>query len=85
MTNKIIQSYVYHGDKCWFVSTINRESSSMCGGTYAETMVWEWNEKEMKRLDMVFQDEHVTDSIFSHIKICKRINETGDPQENEDD
>lgn len=46
MTSEPIAStIVWHGDKAWRVSTINRESSApaMYGHVYAETMVWAWN------------------------------------------
>lgn len=73
----IIQSYVTHKGKTFFVSTINRESSSMLGGTYAETLVWELDEKTGERKQLVGQDEGATDSIFAHQRMCERIYETG--------
>ena len=74
---KIIQSYIWHDGKAFFVSTINRESSAMYGGTYAETMVWEWDEKTRERGKIVGQDEGSADSIYAHQRMCKRIHETG--------
>lgn len=74
---KIIQSYVWHDGKCFFVSTINRESSSMYGGTYAETMVWEWDETKKERGRIVGQDEGSSGSIYAHQRMCKLIHETG--------
>ena len=43
--DRIIKTYVWHGDKCFFVSTINRESSAaiLPALRYNETMVWEYN------------------------------------------
>ena len=51
--NRIIKTYVWHGDKCFFVSTIERESSAMEGPRrYNETIVWkcEWEKGEREML-----------------------------------
>ena len=77
MNNQIMQSYVHHGDKVFFVSTINRESSSMFGGTYAETMVWEWDPETRERGAFVGQGEGSSDSIYTHQAFCKQLHETG--------
>ncbi len=37
----LAKSYVAHEDRWWFVSTIDRDSSSPYGVRYAETIVWE--------------------------------------------
>ena len=43
MSKPIIKSYVYHGDRCFFVSTILRESSAQDGPQeYLETIVFDW-------------------------------------------
>lgn len=80
MNKKIIQSYVYFEDQAFFVSTINRESSSMMGpDVYAETMVWMWNIEKLERGELIHQDEGSKDSIVKHMRICKILNETGKP------
>lgn len=85
MSKKLIQSYVYCSDKCFFVSTINRESSSMLGpGEYAETMVWLWDEQTKERGKFIGQDEGSRDSIVTHNRICKRLSETGKFEEDEE-
>jgi hypothetical protein len=78
-SDTLIQSTVQHGGKWFFASTINRESSAQLsyGGTYAETMVWEWNFDTKTRGDLVGQDEGSTDSIRVHIVICERLHSTG--------
>ena len=82
MNNKVMQSYVWHDDKCFYVSTVNRESSATHGGgTYAETMVWEYDYDSRSRGDIVGEGEFLTGSIFTHLAICKRIHETGKPDE----
>lgn len=81
MSDQLIRSFVRHGEKWFFVSTINRESSSMVahGMVYAETMVWEYDNALGARGGLVFQDEGPRDSIKKHIKCCERISDTGTP------
>lgn len=78
MKRKVIQSHVWNDDKCFFVSTINRESSSAYsqGHTYSETFAWEVD-KEMKRGALVGQDEAGTDATHVHFKVCKQLAEHG--------
>ncbi len=79
MNNKVIQSYVWHENKCFFVSTINRECSAILayGDIYAETMVWECDTETRKRGNLVWQGEDVRDGIDTHISVCRKIHETG--------
>jgi hypothetical protein len=87
MSDTLIQSYVWHEGKCFFVSTINRVSSAELayGGTYAETLVWEYDYEERKRGNIVGQTEGSTGSISAHIRMCQLIHETGLTEEKEDD
>lgn len=39
---RLLKSYVWHGDQCFFVSTIERDCSSMMGGRYFETIAWKY-------------------------------------------
>ena len=73
------QTYVWHKGRGFFVSTINRPSSSMeCYGMlYSETMVWEWDEENRTRGNLIGQDEHAQDSIFAHQRMVQRIFDTG--------
>lgn len=79
MNKTIIQSYVPHGDKWFFVSTINRESSAALayGNTYAETMVWEFDFVTKERGRIVWQAEEKANSLVGHYKVCERLYETG--------
>ena len=76
--SKLIQTYVFREDKAFFVSTINRDSSSMCGGRYAETMVWEWDVEKRERGAMVYQAEALEGSIRKHQEIVVRLHEGDD-------
>lgn len=79
---KLMQSYVWYGEQCFFVSTINRESSAMLGpGIYAETMVWEHDETINKQGRLIGQDEGARGTVTKHIRICQRLIETGKPFE----
>lgn len=75
----LAQSYVWHNDKAFFVSTINRQCSASLayGHVYAETLVWEWNPKTRTRGKMKGQDECAEGSIFAHQRMVKRIFNTG--------
>ena len=73
--NRIWQSYVYHEDKCWFVSTIMRGYDTYAGVTRGmETLVWEYDDKERKRGKLVGHMGGVRD----HQSICRCLIATGE-------
>ena len=80
---RLIKSYVWHGDRCFFVSTVDRDSSSDHGGRFSETMVFEFDWETGKRGAIVGQDGGGQGSIFKHIKMCERIFKTGHTEEQE--
>jgi hypothetical protein len=86
MNVKVMQSYVWHEGECFFVSTINRESSAALayGATYAETMVWKYDYETRERGDFVGQSEGSTDSIYKHVSMCKQLHEHGKLASDED-
>ena len=75
-TNKSIwKSYVWHGDKCFFVSTIERDYDLDCGRTRGlETLVWEYNWDMHERGDIIHQAGGMSD----HQRICRSIIAEGD-------
>jgi 2-polyprenyl-3-methyl-5-hydroxy-6-metoxy-1,4-benzoquinol methylase len=77
----LAQTYVWHGEKCFFVSTINRRSSSLLSGIYAETLAWEWIQETKQCGRLIGQDEHCQNSIFAHQAMVKRLFDTGKPNE----
>lgn len=80
MTSKLIQSYIWHDGKCFFVSTINRESSAMYStcSCYAETMVWECDAiTHQRKGSFIAQDEDSEDNISTHLKMCEKLNKFG--------
>lgn len=82
---RVIKSHVWHEGKCFFVSTINRESSAMYGGRFAETIVWEYDWDERKRGQILHQDEAMEDCISTHLRIVKTLNLLGVCKEPEGD
>ena len=75
---RLIKSYVWHEGKCYFVSTINRDSSSEMGGRLSETMVWnfDWDKNERGK-HILFSDGGGQGYIGKHLQLCQRIFETG--------
>lgn len=84
----VISSYVHHGDKCFFVSTIERDSSAMLSYAmrYNETMVWPYNYEKRERLEgFIAQEEDTKGSIQKHNEICGQLHTLGFIPEPADD
>lgn len=86
----LIQTYVFYSneqaqDKAFYVSTIDRESSSMYGGRYAETIVWEWDSTTKKRGDLIHMGEGSQGSIRTHFNICEKLYKDGTMNTDEDE
>lgn len=76
MNDKVIQSYVWHEGKRYFISTIERDCSAIeYPHRYNETIVWEWEEGKTERGEMLIQDEDIKGSIRKHLEICSEIYE----------
>lgn len=89
MPNKtLIQTYVFYSnetqeDKAFFVSTIDRTSSSMYASRYAETIVWEWDSATKIRGEIVHIGEGMEGSIRTHFIICEKLYKDGTMQTEE--
>lgn len=86
----LIQTYVFYSsetqeDKAFFVSTIDRESSSMYSHRYAETIVWEWDNSTKKRGDLIHMGEGMQGSIRTHFNICEKLYKDGTMHTEEDE
>jgi len=83
--DRVAKTYVWHGGKCFFVSTIERDSSAMEGPRrYNETMVWEYDlEKRERSKNFIFQDGCSKGSIWLHQQVVVRLHQTGDPHEDQ--
>lgn len=80
----LIQSVVFVDGKqneCFYVSTIDRDSSAMYGGRYAETLVWEFDFNTKVRGKLVGQEDDREGSLNGHFRMCTRILETGQSKE----
>ena len=66
--NRIWKSYVWHKDKCWFVSTIERDYGTYQGTHRSqETLVWEYDYPNKERGDLI----HQAGNICDHQAICR--------------
>ena len=76
--DRVIKSYVWHNDKCFFVSTIERDSSAE-GDTlrFNETIVWEYDWKSAERGAQIFGDGSCRGSVDRHLEICRDIYKHG--------
>lgn len=83
---RVIKTYVWHEGSCFFVSTINRDSSSpyACGARYAETIVWAYNWELKKRCELLWTDSAGEGSIRAHQAMVERIHKTGDGEPRHD-
>ena len=81
---RLIKSYVWHDGKCYFVSTIDRDSSSEQGGRFSETMVWAFDwEKNERGKHILFSEGGSEGFIGRHLKLCQRIFDTGTFEDDE--
>lgn len=71
----IAKTHLKYKDKYYFISTINRECSSMesYGILYTETIAWEWNPETNTKGCQVTQDAGPEDSIQSHLRVIQFI------------
>jgi hypothetical protein len=78
-----LQSYVYYQDKCFFVSTIERDSSAAaCPMRYAETIVWEYDRATATRGKILDMDGSGP-ALLQHTAIIKAYYEHGERKQDE--
>jgi hypothetical protein len=78
---RVIKSYVWHLDECYFVSTIDRDSSSIHGGRFAETLVWPFDWDARERIGGSSHGEYASEgSIRGHLITCQNLRNTGCPE-----
>lgn len=76
---RIMKSYVWHADKCFFVSTIDRDFSAMISPAprFSETIVWEFDWDKDERTNLIHTDGHISGSITKHLLICQQLHDMG--------
>jgi hypothetical protein len=80
-----LKSYVFHGGKCFFVSTIMRDSSAMgYPGRYAETMTWEYDWETTERGNVVDQDGS-GDALTQHLRVVTDFYRYGKRKDDDDE
>lgn len=85
MTDAIAATYVRHGDDWYCVSTVDRDPAPLCGGRYAETIVWEWDRALRTTGRILHRDECMARSLSAHCEIVRRITSEGRFWEADDD
>jgi hypothetical protein len=67
---RVWKSYVWHGNKCFFVSTIERNYDT-CEGTSRghETLAWEYDYENKLRGKLVYEGGGVAD----HQRVCRCV------------
>lgn len=76
---RIIKSYVWHNDKCFFVSTIERDSSAAISPPprYFETIAWWYDWEIGERGDMVAHAGR-GQALAQYVDVCRQLIETGE-------
>ncbi len=72
-----LKSYVWHDEKCYFVSTIERDSSAAYYPMrYFETLVWEYDWQTTERGEIVGHYGN-GDAFRQHMKACEDFYRNG--------
>jgi hypothetical protein len=70
LNKRIWKSYVWHGEKCFLVSTIERTYDTCEGSSRGcETLVWEYDWEKHERGRLVHQGGGVVD----HQRVCRCV------------
>ena len=74
-----LKSYIWHDGQCFFVSTIDRDSSACTGGPparFMETIAWENDWAKRERGDMVAMSGDGP-GFSQHMEMCRQLYLTG--------
>lgn len=76
---RLAKSYIWYGKQCFFVSTIDRESSAALayGARYAETMIWIFDWDKNERGELIHQGEDSEGCIDLHMAVCSQLHRHG--------
>ncbi len=82
----LLKTYLWHGDKCFYVSTYERDSSASAdyGARYNETLGWSWDLDRNCRSEIV---AHTGDgeAFRQHSAVCEQLYRTGEWRDPRDD
>lgn len=68
--SRVWKSYVWHGQKCFFVSTIERDFDVATGTVRGqETLVWEYDYESATRGALL----HQAGGVHDHQQICRSL------------
>lgn len=71
---RVIQSFVWYIDKCFLVSTIERDSSAAIGPVrYNETIVWKYHFDDARRGEMIYVTGDRSGCLSRHFSICQEL------------
>ena len=84
--DRVLKTYVWHGEQCYFVSTIIRDSSAFVSPPprYAETIAWEFDWSKNVRGNLLAMDGD-GEAFTQHMRMCERIYKTGKAENTEDE
>ena len=75
MSKSICLSYVHYEEKCWRVSTIEREYYTFEGRSMGEeTLAWEYDQVNKRMGKQVYQGCGLND----HIEVCRSLINDGE-------
>lgn len=79
MTDKVlIQSYVFHGEDCFYVNTFDRDSSAPGGPRrFAETLVYRFDQETQTRTELVGQFSTLAGLVYKHFAVCRALFDAG--------
>jgi hypothetical protein len=84
---KVAQSYRFHKDRLFFVSTINRQSSAMITDPpwYSETFVWELDpDNPTSTGNLVHESSSHLNDIANHLEISRQFFKNGKANEEDE-
>lgn len=76
--DRVAKTYVWYKGVCYFVSTIERESSAMLGPRrFNETFVWLYDWAAHTRGSQVLERDDMAGSIRTHLRVVERLHKGG--------
>lgn len=76
---RLLKSYVWYNDQCFFVSTIERDSDIMACSEmrHVETIAWKYDWEKQEKGEQVGMTGHNWNALLIHQEMVKQLFETG--------